>query len=89
MGLVDVEGCTGYGIFLKASRLLRGMRAVFLAEMRRQRGDGTECQEHEVYNSIEMGMESSADEGAEWQDIMENISADPWLSDIFGSWFRD
>lgn len=81
LGLVDAIGTGESGIFFKSSRLIRGMKACFLAEMA-----STPSQKNVQF----VGNHHRADfvsESSVPDDLVMQLANDPWLMDIFvSSW---
>jgi hypothetical protein len=87
LGLVGLEEYPDYGILLKAPKLLRGMKIVFLAEMKKMHDEDAEGGNGKTVDTEMVNVDFDFRNMGDWETFVADVSSDPWLEDIFGSWF--
>ena len=82
LGVADADSTGETGLFFKSSRLIRGLRALFLAEL------GTTSLQTNVQSNGSSVMAEFTGVSSVADDLAMNFADDPWLADIFESWWE-
>lgn len=84
LGLTDCSGPRS-GLFFKAPQLLRAIKLLFQTEMQVTASQSTDAQEMDFTFGGDVTMSGDGFDVSE--EFLQSLSAEPWLSDLFGpSW---